>query len=288
VRLRAGLAFAALLLSGCEGGPRVDDGARNAATTLSDGGAQPLATSTSPETTDVAAQPYSVFLQALLDGRSLASIHDEEQALISKCMSERGFSYVPVPFGVVDQSPDYTGPLQSLRQYREKFGYGITLGPASSVEDPNLASVATLSDTERAAFYAQLVGGTEAAGPDPDSCSSLAQEQVRGGLAYFDPTYAGVFDEYLSRLEADPRYIEAIERWRQCMKSSGYVVSHPDDMIAFAQSTFVGDLAGELKVASTDQDCYESTLAATRATLDAEILSLLVEEGRLPSRLLDR
>jgi hypothetical protein len=281
--------LALVLLGACAGGAADPVGNRNAPeqTPPVVGAADhTLPAPSSGDTTLTTTQPYSVFLNVMLQGRSLASIHDEEQNFIAECMGERGFAYKPVPFGVVDQAPDFTGSIASLRSYREAYGYGVNTQPSSVLSDPNAPLLEALSEPEQQAFYAQLVGGTEANGPDTDSCTSRAQASARSGVPYFDPAYEAVFDSYLGRLESDPRFVAGVEQWSSCMKAGGYEVAHPDDMTTYALARFQNAPELELQAARTDQDCYEETLAAVRPIVDAEILMALVDEGALPAGLL--
>jgi hypothetical protein len=231
--------------------------------------------------------PYTLILFALLKGRSISDIHDDEERLIVACMQKRGWDYKAVPFGTVEQSPDYSGSFSALVSYRLRYGYGVSSSPGSDNPDPNAEYEASLSRAARAAFLASLVGGTESTGMDPRSCTAESERSVRSDIPYYDPKYNAVLTEYLQLLEADSQYESAISNWSQCMKNDGYQLSTPDDANTYAVQNFGSGTEAahrsELALAVADVSCYQAQVLAIREAVDARLLDRLVEEGKIPT-----
>ena len=86
----------------------------------------------------------------------------EAEELVAACMSDEGFEYIPV-----DQSQYYNfeeedGPKWGTKEFVIENGYGMQQSPeqieemnSSSEEfvDPNQDYVATISETEKSAYY---------------------------------------------------------------------------------------------------------------------------------------
>lgn len=238
---------------------------------------------------------FSFLYYVLLNGRSFADIHGETQRLIAECMGDRGWNYTPVPYGAIEQSPDYSGPWQAVRDYRLEYGYGLVVTPGSKSTDPNESLVAGLSGNESDSYYRALVGGTEGSGPSSDSCTSTAEGEVYADLPYFDPLYSSLVNDYLEALESNEEFRVALTNWSSCMLSQGYDVASPDGVEQYARDSFLSSASTveairqqENSLAKADLGCYERELAAARLDVDAAIFDEWVESGKLPSSMWDQ
>ena len=185
------------------------------------------------------------------------------QELISRCMRDEGWEYIPLVL------PDWQTPWSSedqAAQYAER-GFGIAWSvlhngeadpndPYAGWVDPNQAYIDGLSESEQAAYYASLagteeeqaeslhteidpvtgmktvtVGGEYGYGP---GCSGEAHEDVYGEnpsdeLRRLEAVEV-FYTDLQTRQEADPRVVELNEAWAQCMAQANYSYGNPVDV----------------------------------------------------------
>ena len=169
-------------------------------------------------------------------------VEDTEQ-LIARCVADAGFDYVAVDFVTIKQAmdSDETAPGLSDDAYLAQYGLGITTqfdkplvvfgaGPQNS------AYLAGLPESDQVAFRRALWG--EAA--DWNHARALEEEDFSqtGGCtrAAADQLYSagelsGTYINPADRLvEQDPRMIDAITAWSDCMTTDGYDYTHPDQV----------------------------------------------------------
>lgn len=200
-------------------------------------------------------------------------------ALVATCMQEKGWDYVAVPGGgAFAQSVDTFG---TDPEFVKNFGYGIStsIGPdgrpsgvgiggiraTDAPKDPNASYVESLSESERAAYYTDLMGapppsadsangGIVSATPvfssadspagaiagGPSGCEGEARRTVYGatGAPHIDQEALDLLEELRQRVDADPRIVKARAAWAACMADAGYNYSNQQDILS--------DLSGQL------------------------------------------
>ncbi|MCU1376327.1 MAG: hypothetical protein JWO68_3613 [Actinomycetia bacterium] len=189
------------------------------------------------------------FEEALgIDQASMQAREAKVQEAVRTCMKAEGFDYIPLDPSQSGMSIRFGGPGSDMsKKERKTKGYGITTGlmskPASSPgSDPNEAIVNALSEADQKAYEIALHGPEAAAareaagdgggvrvqrqigsgresGPSGEQgCFGTAQAEVPGGPETVGPD----LKQMLSRVEADPRLVEANRKWADCMADAGY------------------------------------------------------------------
>lgn len=175
------------------------------------------------------------------------------QQAIADCMAEQGFTYVPLIPPADEAAVMAEVALEGTLQYAQKYGFGNVDNPWSKLRidpsaNPNTAYIAGLSVEARYAYNVALKGrasaeiekqldegqtkgpqglGTET-GTDSGNgadCTARASSQIYS---------AGGHDEYaftelisaaklaLAQIDSDPRVVEAVQGWSDCMVDAGY------------------------------------------------------------------
>ncbi len=285
-------------------------------------------TQTEPSPPDLGPLPLQAWIATNLPDGGDATYNPALEEAIAACMAAQGFTYVPVrppevePL-VFEEPP---GPVRGTRAFAKRYGYGVAWQsekyPPHSEEaaepdptDPNQQLLASMSDTERAAYEFALFGTMNDA-PDPDegpqpsrwqdwACSGQARwDHGRAGLAYLDPGWAEVSEELAGvdvAVEGHTDVLAARSQWRECMVAEGFGEWRvPEE----AMSSFWGEIPGlfydengvprdqpdleplaerERAAAVADWDCraksdYDARLHAARSELEAEVLERLGPE----------
>ncbi len=193
----------------------------------------------------------------------------EVQQSIAECMAAEGFEYTPYvqdqDFAYYGPGEDLTE-----EEWKAKYGYGyftMMLEETAAFEeggfdqqynpedDPNWVYQESLSDSERQAYEIALYGNWEnfeQVAPEVDEegneiwvepdfaeiggCQNLAYEDIYGGFGP-DPEQEEIwqqlepaYDDLWSRIESDPRIVEANEEWAACMADAGYSFTTQQDI----------------------------------------------------------
>lgn len=210
---------------------------------------------------------------------------EETQALIADCMAAAGFEYVPVDVKTIEAAQ---GQMRmesgyTRRTYKEKWGLGVTTRFDNPVRDtglgPNLAIHEGLPEAERIAYERTLWGEN----PDADFVFTLDEEDFSdtGGCTreavsqVFTPaqmkgTYVNPKDVVI---DADPRIIEAHQRWSECMHDAGYEYEYDQDEIIEEYQ----DRLDELLEGDDPTTLTGSRAAALRKLQEEEIAVSLVD-----------
>jgi hypothetical protein len=229
------LGTAALLLAGCSGG----DGGSTGGATLN------------PEDSPLAA--YFEKMGGDPEDQSAQAARSEE--IVAACMQEQGFEYTPQDYGdLTAKVEDENQPDWTSLEFAEQYGYGATTGDelaAATDEgdedafvDANADYVASMSETEQAAYTEALYGSqaTEepVEGEEPTEwdwttagCQGKAQHEVyEEGQAWADPQFKDLTKE-LGELYEDATSSEEVvaakKAWSECMAKEGYDFDGPDD-----------------------------------------------------------
>lgn len=170
----------------------------------------------------------------------------EIENLIAECMSAEGFDYTPKasPEAVIFTAEDYEDA--GTEEWVALHGYGIYKAmqavdhaadseAEAEPEDPNASYVASLSESEAAAYYLALYGDAAQTLPDEETgdpayswedagCTGAADHEVTGGadpLTEFDEINTAIMDLYAS-VQADPRLADVAAAWSDCMADEGH------------------------------------------------------------------
>lgn len=190
-----------------------------------------------------------------------------EEAVVA-CMREEGFEYVPQDFAAQADldagQEDYALMQDSPEAYGEKYGYGIVRGyeiyeepyigedgemGGPTFEDPNEDYLATLSDSERDAYYEVLYGppqmdeaiddtdplGTQVMYAPPleeQGCQGRARLEVVGDDPMNDPEIQAAMNDVFEAQQNDPRLEDAERVWAKCMSDTLAEYDLPDGMTA--------------------------------------------------------
>lgn len=193
----------------------------------------------------------------------------EVQQSIAECMAAEGFEYTPFvyeqSFDYFGPGEDLTE-----EDWKAKYGYGyftMMLEEAEAFEeeayvdgfdqgdDPNWAYQESLSDSERLAYETALYGNWDSfedTGPtfdedgneiyvEPDwsevgGCQNLAYEEAFGGFGPDSESEAiwqelePAYEDLWTRIESDPRLVEANQEWAACMAAAGYTFGSQEDI----------------------------------------------------------
>jgi hypothetical protein len=240
-------------------------------------------------------------------GLSLADltvrVEDAEQ-LIAQCVADAGFDYVAVDFVTIKQAmdSDQSAPGLSDDAYLAQYGLGITTqfdkplvvfgsGPQNS------AYLAGLPESDQVAFRRALWGEAvdwnharaleEEDFSQTGGCTRAAADQLYSA-GELSGTYINPADKLV---EQDPRMIDAIVAWSDCMAAEGYDYTHPDQvdddltqrLDAIAQGQDPATLSGPDLEALHELQGEELAVAALLASCEEEHIEPVQEvvEGEL-------
>lgn len=248
-----------------------------------------------------------------LSRQGLVESIEAVEASIATCMSDAGFEYIAADYNTVRRGmvSDKSLPGLSERQYFDQYGYGISTlytGKPPQLEDQatpaqiglgerNVQIFRNLSPTDQVAYNHTLLGDnsnvTFAVAIEIEDlsrtggCTRTAIEQV------FTPeqmsaTYRNPKDVLI---EQDPRMVEAIGQYSECMRDAGFDYTHEKDIEPDLRSrleTITGGepleaLSAEAQAALADLQSYERALAI--ASYDCEVRYLEPAEDRIEREL---
>jgi hypothetical protein len=187
-----------------------------------------------------------------LTPRQLVQSIEKVEALISKCMRDKGFQYVAADYETVRRgmSADKNMPGLSEQEFIDRYGYGVATmytgkplqlsmgySPARvGLGERNVQIFKNLSPADQVAYNLMLFGentyATFAVGLEIENfsrtggCTRKAIEQV------FKPeqlkaTYYNPKDALINR---DPRMKAALREYAKKMREAGYDYNHPDEV----------------------------------------------------------
>lgn len=232
------------------------------------------------------------------------------ESLIAACMSEAGFEYFPVDYLTVRKAmtSDKSAAGLSDEEYRAAFGYGISTrlevadappqfaGPDTVVQiglgEQNIEIFKNLSEADQEAYNHTLFGeNTDATFAytleDEDfsetgGCTRAAIEQVftpeEMSASYYNPGDA--------LIEQDPRVIEAIANWSDCMREEGFDYNNPEEtepdiedrLEAILDGADPEELSAEAQAALTELQGEERALAVAQLECEEEFIDPVVEQ----------
>lgn len=218
----------------------------------------------------------------------LASITLRENATAA-CMHEAGFDYTPkVPDAAAVELSDEDAPAEGSPEYVAAYGYGIWSTPAgvprNGVQwtmpdlEEEIAYLASMSETEMAAYQVALYGEPDPADPTfvTGGCIDVAD---RPGSDDAEQAYLAGFREemtaFLLALPDAPELAEVNADWSACLREAGYSFAHPGAARQSVSGEFEAALAAtggmlpesaaaehapqEIALATADLTCREET-----------------------------
>ncbi|MFI8825711.1 hypothetical protein [Streptomyces sp. NPDC053431] len=277
-------ALAALLLAGCAAPPSAASGSEAPPAT-----AAPKAPHVPPAARTADPDPA---LTLTLTRREQERLHQAEQRLVARCMSDHGFEYAVTPLGRTDDTP-WAAPYGSDDEARAREeGYGLAaLRTREAADrrteeqarrtDPNNRYATSLTPERRQAYDTALFGTRRNAitvrlprlgtlFTSADGCLSEARGTLYGDLA--DWTRAKAVVSHLRTLtaperERDPRWTRALDAWRTCMRTAGFPYRTPDQARLALRDK---DGATERRTAVADARCNRTTALARTGTRTEE------------------
>ncbi len=175
--------------------------------------------------------------------------------LVAACMAEEGFEYTPAePMSSGGRIDSDDMPDWESKEFAEQYGYGATTsddlwggGGGEEYVDPNADYVASMSESEQAAFYEALYGVAPEIDPDADpeaeveyeynweeaGCQGRASHEVyEQGQIWDDPAMQDLMEDMSSEYENladDPKVREAQDAWAECIAEAGYDFASPEE-----------------------------------------------------------
>lgn len=207
--------------------------------------------------------PEPVATEPILDARELEQVirdalkqfNDAEEEFAA-CLQKAGFDYTPRTAQVTVNSDH--GGLRSRAEMIRTIGYGIVDGEGGAGVEATVTG-GHVPEAQRAAYRASVSAGGECE-------SSLNYVDIQ----HVVQEYQDIPPELDEKALADPRFIEAQNGWRRCMKGLGYQFDSPIDAFNYIESKLfaigsdpenIATLAKEeIRIATADLDCYNQHL----------------------------
>ena len=260
----------------------------------------------SPDDQETEQSPLSLYLNAVW-GLDVSPEEQEkrfeqerarEEELVAQCMKDEGFEYTPnIPSGS-SVALDASVHEPEDRDWVAQWGYGAVDSPlqqdgsvlAEEWVDPNADYVASLSESEQAAFHEALSGpsspdedvkyGAQRTGETP-GCQAWAYGEVNGPDLAQSAEFAPLFEKINALYQEDPDtwpgIAELNSEWAGCMEAAGYPgfvnqmdaqasiyeklddasSSDPDDETAIDDAALKKIAGEEVELALVDLDCRE-------------------------------
>ncbi len=174
----------------------------------------------------------------------------QHEEVVAACMQEQGFDYTPMDpasdGSAAVMAADAEMPDLESEEYVAEHGYGMTTydqeevapEPSEAFEDPNADYVASMSESERAAYEEALYGSPEQFEmTDPEAempaydwtamgCTGRAQHEVyETEDPMSDPEFAPLAEEvnrFYENLMTRPEIAALDAEWASCMADAGY------------------------------------------------------------------
>ena len=196
---------------------------------------------------DPANSPLTEYMSAVYGDQNEEAYAEQSrqvEELVSACMSEEGFEYIPV-----DQSQYMSFEGDDVDRDTEEWvaanGYGVNLTKEQQEEqnssyeefvDPNQDYVTSLSESQATAYYEVLYGpgptedqmgedGSYEYSWEDSGCYGGAQHEINGEQAYDQEQFKPIFEAMNTLYEdvsKDPRTKALDAQWASCMADAGF------------------------------------------------------------------
>jgi hypothetical protein len=252
---------------------------------------------------DAPESPLQKYWSLLAGGQDQAEVdrqNAEVQEKVAECMGEQGFDYVPdTQGGGSFVMSDDSGLDWGSEEFAKTYGYGITTdplgmgdGPEDPHVDPNADFIASLSDTEQAAYNNALWGLPSDASPNEPQeydwqkagCMGAAQHDVFGEGGFgsdpeFDALSEGMNSLY-TEVRESPIVQEKEADWSDCLADAGFDhFEHKDDASAAISEEYSALFSPPDGEASTSTAPPEPDPAALDALRLREIAQATADYG---------
>ena len=213
-------------------------------------------------------------------------LYEAEQKAVAACMNLKGFDYRAEPWTEppVTDSVGRAGDLETAKQR----GYGVVeslnKGEVPLPASANKAAIDGMDPEEKKAWDTALLGdrgdplhpnpnevayavpGGGNLSYDPKSCVAVGRAAVYGEEVRYSRVSFGIMqlaNDIGSKVQSDGVYLEALDKWRDCMLKRGYNYPRPGAAIEFINARTV--LPGvdmtelrsvEIATATADAECY--------------------------------
>jgi len=246
------------------------------------------------------------------------------QEQVAACVATEGFEYVP--FVQSDIGGGFSIEDFGGLEYAQKFGLGISTfllqeeGQFQTEEDfknqdPNQPIIDAMTEGERDEYFRLLYGGEpqiivdtpqseiEAMSPEerdqffseaydnwkPEGCFYQAQTDVfnQGAAEAFYEEFGDRLSTIFTRIESDPRIVEANKQWTVCMTEKGQAFEDPQAMYEYFSSKVnevmgwsinTGSVREEESVSGTTVVVVESEGGVSGEQYDKEALQAIMDE----------
>jgi hypothetical protein len=180
-----------------------------------------------------------------------ATVHNATQHLIAECMTERGFSYAPIPYPADAARVRVEAELPPTAEELDEHGYAWRV-----VRLQQIAANEPAGDT----LSAEALIALDGSGNDP-GCGEQAAADL--GVLEFNQATQVIFSaegEAWVGIATDPRHVELENRWSACMAESGYDVDRRQDAEALGFEIEGGvDGQASRNVAQADYACRDTS-----------------------------
>jgi hypothetical protein len=229
------------------------------------------------------------------DAEQRRILFEAEQAALKRCMEQKGFSYTPIPYSVVERdnaAKDRVVARPGDVEYARLHGYGLVEHEVWKSQFPepteNDKRLATMSESQRMAWQRAFMGDPgnviepeQSMSFDPGSCTSMARTEVYGDVnqhANLEFQLQDLQRQVFLKAREDQRVRDSLEQWKKCMAQSGYDFESPEAALESLYSEFIVPSGAEgqsdngrgpkdvdalkskeIKVATADAECTISS-----------------------------
>ncbi|WP_104192519.1 hypothetical protein [Cryobacterium sp. Y82] len=267
------------------------------------------------EKLDPAEGPLQKYMSGIYEGydedSAIAAQNDQEE-LVATCMSDEGFDYTPVNASQYSGMMSDDGEEYGTEKWVAENGYGMSQSPeqiaeqeaqSAEIVDPNQDYLASLSESEQAAYNEALYGpqpteeeladGSYTDSYETKGCYGAALQEINGDQPSQEE-HAALYEAMSALyedLQASPAIVKLDAEWAACMADDGYATFakkadaqesvmneqnalYEDQTGAAPDETILADLREkELALAMADYTCAEDvdyTEATTKVQFELE------------------
>jgi hypothetical protein len=170
----------------------------------------------------------------------LVTTIEETEAAIAACMDGAGFEYSPIDAVTFRAAMDSLASVPGLsdEEFVAQYGYGFTTLPPKQefrAGTDNQAIFDDLTDQDKTAYERTLWGDSTAntfvfmlENEDFEGAGGCTKTAIEEAFTaeQLSPNFNNPFDVLV---EQDSRYIDAVKKWSDCMRESGYDYESPED-----------------------------------------------------------